>query len=64
MDTQSPAPLLHPVPAALKMLSIGRTSFYKLVDSGEIKLVKIGAKSLVADSNIREFITARLGKVA
>ena len=34
------------------------------VDAGDIKIVKIGSKSLVADSNIREFIAARLGKAA
>lgn len=64
MQIHAPRTLLHPVPAVLKMLSIGRTSFYKLVDSGDITLVKLGGKSLVADENIRELIATRLGKAA
>jgi predicted DNA-binding transcriptional regulator AlpA len=56
--------LLHPVPVVMQMLSIGRTTFYKLVYSGDLKLVKIGNKSLVADSNIREVIATRLQAAA
>jgi excisionase family DNA binding protein len=56
--------LLHPVPVVMQMLSIGRTTFYKLVDTGEIKLLKIGNKSLVADSNVREIVASRLEKAS
>ena len=64
MNNESPTPLLHPVPVACRMLGIGRTLFYALVASGEIKLLKIHNKSLVADSNIRDVVSSRLEKVA
>jgi excisionase family DNA binding protein len=41
---------------ALRQLSISRATLYKLIGSGEIRLVKIGGRSLIPDSEIRRLI--------
>jgi excisionase family DNA binding protein len=37
----------YSVKETLELLSIGRTTFYELVDLGDIKITKLGRKSLV-----------------
>jgi excisionase family DNA binding protein len=37
----------YSVTETLELLSIGRTKFYELVDSGDLKITKLGRKSLV-----------------
>ena len=58
MDDQ----LLYTVGEACRTLSIGRTKFYALVASGEIPIRKIGTKTLVASSDLRDWV-ARIPKV-
>jgi excisionase family DNA binding protein len=41
---------------AMRQLSISRATLYKLIGSGEIRLVKIGGRSLIPDSEIRRLI--------
>ncbi|MGW5376233.1 helix-turn-helix domain-containing protein [Nocardia sp. NPDC003999] len=47
---------LHPVPAACKRLGIGRSLLYELMDSGDLRSVKIGRRRLVPESALAEFI--------
>jgi excisionase family DNA binding protein len=50
---------LYPVTAALTILSVSRSTFYSLVDQGELELVKLGRRSLVTAPSIAAFL-ARL----
>lgn len=43
-----------------KALGIGRTSVYGLLDSGDLTPIKIGRRTLVAASEISEYIEDRL----
>lgn len=45
-------PLLHPVPEARRQIGVGNSKFYELVGDGEIRIVKIGRKSLVPDEDL------------
>ena len=45
---------------ALRQLSISRATLYKLINKGEIRLVRIGGRSLIPDSEIQRL----LGEVA
>jgi excisionase family DNA binding protein len=45
---------------ALRQLSISRATLYKMADSGEIRLARIGGRTLVPDFEIRRL----LGEVA
>jgi predicted DNA-binding transcriptional regulator AlpA len=48
-------PLLLDVPSVIAMLSISRSQLYKLFDSGDIKRVHIGARSLVHIDEVERF---------
>lgn len=48
---------LHSVPEALSLLgSMGRTWFYSEVGAGRIRVVKLGKRTLVPDSEIQRII--------
>lgn len=46
------------VAETLRLLGIGRTSFYKLVKNGEIRIIKCGRRSLVRLSDLDAFLTS------
>jgi len=48
--------LLLTVPQCCQMAAIGRTKFYELVASGEIPVRKIGKKTLVAASDLQDWV--------
>jgi excisionase family DNA binding protein len=54
-----PPSLLVQVPVAARMLGIGRTKVYELVNKGELELVHIGCRALVPVDSIQSF-SARL----
>ena len=48
---------LHSVPEALRLLgSMGRTWFYSEVGAGRIRVVKLGKRTLVPDSEVQRII--------
>jgi excisionase family DNA binding protein len=55
------ARLLCTVHEAAAMLSIGRTSLYALIDSGQLERVKIGRRTLVPAESITAYITRLRG---
>jgi excisionase family DNA binding protein len=54
-ETSPPAPLLVTVKQACEMLSLGRTSIYHLVCSGQLKPKKIGGALRFSVEHLREF---------
>lgn len=51
---------LLPIPTAQERLGgLSRTTIYRLMDSGELDYVKIGARRLIPESAIAEFIARR-----
>lgn len=51
-----PQRLLYTVTETLRLLNIGRTKFYQLVNGGDLTTVKIGDKRLVSADALAEFI--------
>ncbi len=48
---------LYSVPDAMRLLGgLGRTSFYALVKSGQLRLVKVGGRSFVTATELRRFV--------
>jgi excisionase family DNA binding protein len=45
------------VSETLELLSIGRTKFYELVDQGDLRIAKLGTKSLVYVTDIMALLT-------
>ena len=48
--------VLHSVEEAASILSVGRTSLYALIDSGDLERVKIGRRSLVPADSIAAYV--------
>jgi excisionase family DNA binding protein len=54
--------LANQVPQACARLGIGRTAFYELLKSGEIRAIKVGTRTLVPESELQRFIAERMAK--
>ena len=61
--TEAPRRRLHPITETASILGVSRTAVYQLVKSGDLHLVKIGGRSLIAASELDEYV-ARLRKTA
>jgi excisionase family DNA binding protein len=48
--------LLYSISQCCRMAAIGRTKFYELVANGEIPVRKIGKRTLVAASDLRDWV--------
>jgi excisionase family DNA binding protein len=48
--------LLYTITQCCQMAAIGRTKFYQLVASGEIPVRKVGKKTLVAATDLHDWI--------
>lgn len=64
MNTESTAPLLHSINEACRRLDVGRTLLYALIRDGEIKPIKIGARTKIPDSELQKLIAKRLREAA
>ena len=59
VSTQS-APRLIAIPAVTSIISLRRTAIYELIKAGELRPVKIGRKTLFAESEIFAWVNKRL----
>ena len=55
-DAEGPPALLLTVSEAARLLAIGRTSLYRLIDNGELRVVKIGRATRVPVAELRTFV--------
>jgi excisionase family DNA binding protein len=56
LDPPATSALLVPVTAAARLLGIGRTKAYELIDAGELELVHIGRSALVPTESVHAFV--------
>ena len=50
--------MLRSIKDTCRLLGIGKTFVYRLIDEGKLDKVKIGGRSLVTDASIRQLIDA------
>lgn len=62
MDLLQNCPDIVTVNEATKILSLGRTTVYRLISSGEIRCVKIGRKIIIPRVYLQEFLENRMKK--
>lgn len=57
-SAQAPAvaPLLHSIPAAAKILGVGRSTVYELLGEKRLRSVHLGRRRLIPDAALRDFI--------
>lgn len=58
-DPQPDSPMLLTIPEAARLLAIGRTTLYSLIDRGELRAVAIGRARRIPRSALQEFVEAR-----
>jgi excisionase family DNA binding protein len=54
-----PSALAYSIPTAAARIGISRSGLYELIRAGEIPIIKIGARSLVGDHDLRAFLERR-----
>ena len=47
---------LHDIPSAVERLGVGRSTIYALMKSGELRSVHVGARRLIPEQAIVDFI--------
>lgn len=63
-ESTSEAPLAHTINAAARRLGVGRTTFYELLDRGEIKTIRFGARRLVPETELQRIVQERMQAAA
>lgn len=48
--------LLHPTSEAAALIGVGRSTLYTLIATGEIDVVKIGRRTLVAHDELARYV--------
>lgn len=51
-------PLLHPVTEGLRRIGIGRSKGYELIAAGDLKVIKIGRRSLIAETELQRYVAS------
>jgi excisionase family DNA binding protein len=51
-----PSALAYSIPNAAARIGISRSCMYELIRAGEIPIIKVGARSLVGDHDLRAFL--------
>ncbi|MFG1188615.1 helix-turn-helix domain-containing protein [Xanthobacter flavus] len=54
--TAAVPPLLMSIPDAAKVLGIGRSSFYKLLEGQKIESILVGGRRMIPEAAIREYV--------
>lgn len=54
-DKMRQEPFFVTIPEAQRLLSVGRTHLYRLIDDGAIQRVKVGSRALIPFDSIQNF---------
>ena len=60
---QDTIPLLHTINPACKRVGLGRTKFYELIGRGEIKVIKVGSRTLIPESELQRWLSRKMRAV-
>lgn len=64
-NTDRAAPLAHEIRQAGERLGgLGKTTMFALIKAGELRSIKIGARTLIPESELQRFINERLKRAA
>jgi hypothetical protein len=51
-----PTPAMHPIANACRIGGIGRTKLFELIRDGRVDARKLGRRTLITDTSLREFL--------
>ncbi|HVI57727.1 MAG TPA: helix-turn-helix domain-containing protein [Luteimonas sp.] len=61
---ESKGRLAYTIPDACEQIGVGRSMLYELIGAGEIRTVKIGARTLVPASELTDLLERKLKEAA
>jgi excisionase family DNA binding protein len=64
MDNHSLNPILVGIPEAARLMGLGRSKLYQILNEGELKLIKLGGRSLISVDELRSYVAEKLAKAA
>ena len=59
MPELAPKPLTVTIPTTQRLLGLGHTTVYTLIDDGRLKTIRIGRRRLVVYSSIEELLVPK-----
>ena len=57
-------PLAVPIPEAARLGGVGRSTIYAEIAKGNLKIRKIGRRTVVAMSDLRDWLASKTGEAA
>ena len=54
----TPDRLLHRIPEAASRLGLGRSTLYELIAAGRLRARKLGARTVVLDTDLTDFLNS------
>ena len=61
-DNPMTEPLAIPIPEAARLSGIGRSTIYAEIKSGNLKIRKVGRRTIIAMSDLRAFLDSKSGE--
>jgi excisionase family DNA binding protein len=58
METSTALPTLHRLPVVMTRTGLSRSALYKVINSGQLRVVKIGRAVRVSEDELSRFITS------
>lgn len=58
METRTALPTLHRLPVVMTRTGLSRSALYKVINSGQLRVVKIGRAVRVSEDELSRFITS------
>ena len=58
---QPPTPICVRVGVAARMIGIGRTKFYELINAGEVETIKLGSATLIPTASLAALVERQRG---
>jgi excisionase family DNA binding protein len=62
MMNETETPLVHTVPEACQRIKVGRTMLYQLFNEGEIKHFKVGVKTLIPETELKNYVLRKMAE--
>jgi excisionase family DNA binding protein len=57
-------PLAVPIPEAARLSGCGRSTIYSEISKGNLKIRKVGRRTIIAMSDLREWLASKVGETA
>ena len=61
LASNPPPPLCVRVGVAARMIGIGRTKFYELINAGEVETIKLGSATLIPTASLAALVERQRG---